>query len=57
MLPREHRVSCQGVKMFLLKDPFNFFFLSNKLIFVKVQVLTQFEKGLSQFQFWSFVTI
>ena len=22
-LPREHLIGCQGVKMFLLKDPFN----------------------------------
>ena len=26
-LPREHHISCQGVKMFLLKDPFKFFSL------------------------------
>ena len=26
MLPREHLVGCQGVKMFLLKDPFKVFF-------------------------------
>ena len=24
-LPREHLIGCQGVKMFLLKDPFKFF--------------------------------
>ena len=25
-LPREHLIGCQGVKMFLLKDPFKVFF-------------------------------
>ena len=27
-MPREHRIGCQGLKMFLLKDPLNLFFLS-----------------------------
>ena len=48
-LPREHLIGCQGVKMFLLKDPFKVFFRP-KLRFVIIQVLSQFE-------FLSFVTI
>ena len=48
-LPREHLIRCQGVKMFLLKDPFKVFF-RHKLRFVIIQVLSQFE-------FLSFVTI
>ena len=41
-LPKEHLISCQGVKMFLLKDHFKVFFL-NKFRIVKFQVLSQFE--------------
>ena len=45
-LPREHHIGCQGVRMFLLKDPFKFFFLSQFTFFVILWVLE-----LSQFDF------
>ena len=53
MLPREHLIGCQGVKMFLLKDHFiGFFFFSflYKFRFVIFRVLSQLE-------FLSFVII
>ena len=43
MLPREHRIGCQGVKMFLLKDPYKICGSSHKLRFVIIQVLSQFS--------------
>ena len=39
--PRELLISCQGVKMFLPKDPFKFFLL-HKWTFLIIQVLSQF---------------
>ena len=39
-LPREHLTGCQGVKMFLLKDPFKFCLLHN-FRFVIFQILSQ----------------
>ena len=48
-MPREHLISCHGVKMFLLKDTFKGFSPHN-LRFVIIQVLSQFE-------FLSFFTI
>ena len=41
MLPREHIIGWQGVKMFLLKDPLKVFFI-HKLRFIVFQVLSQF---------------
>ena len=50
LLFRYYVFGCQGVKTFLLKDPFRVFFLHYKLRFVIIQVLSQCE-------FLSFVTI
>ena len=41
-LPREHLIGCQGVTMFLLKDPFKVFF-GHKWRFVIIEFLSQFE--------------
>ena len=53
-LPREHLIGCQGVKMFLLKNPFKIF-SSLKWRFVTIEVLLYFEflsfRVLSQFGF------
>ena len=57
-LPREHPFSCQGVRMFLLKDGFKFAQVHTLthtfeiLSFVTIWVL-----DLSQFQFFSFIKI
>ena len=53
-LPREHFIGCQGVKMFLLKDPFKVF-SSHKLRFVIIQVLSRFEfLRFDNLSFWLF---